>query len=461
VLLRALESEQTEKGDYVALRGEDVVRTYISVSDSGVNTLLHRRESGSSCRVLSNGSWGFAVADGTRNPAQLIATGNKTAHALSDSRRKGERVTLAPVKVVEETVSPNKGVPLSQVDPEEKISFLAEICRRSSGLEPRVTNLRCEYTELCGTRVLVTSEGTIVEWEVSLTHLWTSATGKSGALLGSARDEVGYVGIGWDELLKKQPPEEVARRLMTKVRCQLDGVPCKGGSHPCVLGPRVAGMLAHEALGHLSEADYFTSGAFNGLAGRRIAPEFVTMIDSPRIKDGFGTIYVDDEGVLPRDAVLIDHGILSEQLTNREWAAKLGTKPTGSARAESFRVPPMIRMRNTYFSRGDMDIDELLSGKKFGYYCGDVRGGESEANSSFQVGIQDCYEIRDGEIGRPVRDSAISGVALQALKMVDGLGNDFGLESSYCGKKGQNMESSDGGPHIGFLKGAILFGGST
>jgi TldD protein len=117
-------------------------------------------------------------------------------------------------------------------------------------------------------------------------------------------------------------------------------------------------------------------------------------------------------------------------------------------------------MRNTYFEKGDMSFEELLEGKRFGYYCSDVRGGQAEANSSFQVGIQECFEIVDGEIGRPVRSLAISGIATQSLMMIDGIGGDFGFESSYCGKMNQGMATSDGGPHMSLREGAIVFGGS-
>lgn len=460
-LLKALDSRYSEGLDHVELRGSDLIRTYISMTDSGTDTLMHRREVGHSSRVLNDGSWGFAAADGVRKPGESIAAARSAARAMSTSRRRSEVATLAPVKPVDKTVDQGKGAPLSLVDPDEKMAYLADICRSTARMEPRVVSCRCEYTEVCGTRILATNKGTTVRWDVSLVYVKASATGKSGAFLGSGREEVGYVGVSWDGLLKKQGSEQVARRLAMKIQHQMDGVSCRGGSFPCVLGPKVAGMLAHEALGHLSEADYFAAGAFNGFAGRQVAPESVTMIDSPRIRDGFGNIRVDDEGVIPRATVLIDRGILSEQMTNREWAGRLGTKPTGNARAESFRVAPIIRMRNTYFAKGDMGLDELLEGKKTGYYCGDVRGGESEANSSFQIGIQDCFEIRNGELGNPVRDAAMSGVALRALRMIDGVGSEFGIESSYCGKKGQDMETSDGGPHLGFRKGAILFGGST
>jgi TldD protein len=271
---------------------------------------------------------------------------------------------------------------------------------------------------------------------------------------------VGIASLGWEHLEKSHPPESIGRNAAYKLTDHLSGVKCRRGSFRCVLGPKVVGMLAHEALGHLSEADFFCTGAFDGMEGKRVAPDEVSMIDSPRMKGGFGNIEVDDEGVLPRRVTLIDKGILGDQMTNRQWAGRLGTKPTGNARAESYRKPPIIRMRNTYFVRGDMSTEELLENVKDGYYCGDVRGGQAESDSSFQIGIQECYEVKNGELHRPVRDLSISGIAVKTLRLIDGVGKDFGFESSYCGKYDQAMATSDGGPHASLKKGAVVFGGA-
>jgi TldD protein len=116
-------------------------------------------------------------------------------------------------------------------------------------------------------------------------------------------------------------------------------------------------------------------------------------------------------------------------------------------------------MRNTHFAKGNMSVEELMEEVRDGYYCGDVRGGQAESDSSFQVGIQECFEIRKGEMSRPVKFLAISGIATRSLGLISGVGSDFGFESSYCGKDEQYMPTSDGGPHMTLKKGAIVFGG--
>ncbi|OYT59796.1 TldD-like protein, partial [Euryarchaeota archaeon ex4484_178] len=78
-------------------------------------------------------------------------------------------------------------------------------------------------------------------------------------------------------------------------------------------------------------------------------------------------------------------------------------------------------------------------------------------NSSFQVGVQEGYIIRNGEIAESIRDTSISGIAIDALKHISAVGKDFGLEMGRCGK-GQTAYVSSGGPHMRFEKGIVVGG---
>ena len=457
-LLKAIRSRTAQGLDYVELHADDVSQTSIELRESSIESVMRRLECGHSARVLVSGRWGFASSDGMRDVAATIAEASKGARALSESG--SSDTVLCAAKPVKKDVRCDAKTPLGEVGLDEKVSHLTSICRDIVRSDPRMTTAKTSYTDVTGERALVTSEGTEVRHSISHGYLMSSASGNASNRMVSVRDEIGTVSSGWEFFAEEETAGSVAERLVTRARLQMEGVPCRRGTHPCVISPRVAGMLAHEALGHLSEADLFAAGAFDGLAGSRVAPESVTMVDSPHIPGGFGNITVDDEGVMPKPVKLIDKGILGGQMTNREWAARLGVGSTGNARAENYRVPPVIRMRNTYFERGDMSFEELLEEARSGYYCVDVRGGQAESNSSFQVSIQECYEIVKGELGGPVRSLAISGLATRSLAMISGLGKDFGFESSYCGKLLQSMPTSDGGPHMGVREGGIVFGGA-
>jgi TldD protein len=104
-------------------------------------------------------------------------------------------------------------------------------------------------------------------------------------------------------------------------------------------------------------------------------------------------------------------------------------------------------MRNTYIEPRDYTFEELLEGIKFGYYLVSFRGGQANLDGTFQVGIQEAYEIVNGELGDPVRNVSISGNTLETLMQVDAVGKDFRMYSGRCGK-GQTAFVGDGGPPI-------------
>jgi TldD protein len=116
-------------------------------------------------------------------------------------------------------------------------------------------------------------------------------------------------------------------------------------------------------------------------------------------------------------------------------------------------------MRSTFFEKGDYEQDEIFEDIDFGYYCADFRGGQAQMNASFQVGIQEAYEIVNGEIGSSVTDLSISGIATDSLYKIEAISKEeFNFEAGRCGK-GQEAFISSGGPNIRFAKGGITFGG--
>jgi TldD protein len=221
----------------------------------------------------------------------------------------------------------------------------------------------------------------------------------------------------------------------------------------------VVGVFVHEAFGHLAEADLaLAGGLLTNNMGKKIASEIVTFYDDGTIDGAFGSFKYDDEGVPAKKTLLIRDGVVSGLMHNRETAHKFNVEPSGNARAEDFRVEPIIRMRNTYMAPRDHSFEELFEGVKQGYFFKSFRGGQANLDGTFQVGIQEAYEIVNGKIGEPVRDASISGNTLETLLKVNAVGKDFELSAGRCGK-GQTAFIGDGGPHIRVSE--VTVGGSA
>ncbi len=231
-----------------------------------------------------------------------------------------------------------------------------------------------------------------------------------------------------------------------------DAVFPKAGLSTVVLGGDLCGMLAHEAVGHTVEADLVNGGSVAGhMLNKVVASPLVSLTDFAHTVFGERAplpVYVDDEGTPAEDAEIIKDGVLVEYMNSRETALQFGMKPKGNARAYAFSDEPLIRMRNTAILPGKSTLDEIISSVEDGYYLVDTNNGQADTTGEFMFGVSMGYEIKDGKLARPIRDTTITGVAFDMLKTVDMVSNNMRWSSSgMCGKK-QPMPVGMGGPEI-------------
>jgi TldD protein len=453
--LRVLDKIEAMGASYAEIRAQENNNTFLTLRDGQIEAVSSSIEKGAAIRVLAKGAWGFSTTNSLAKRDLENASKSALKMAMAAGQTVRESVKLAPVKTVEDRADVKFKVDPQTVDISTKIRNLLTINDSCFGFDKRIKSVTINYADLTTRQSLATTEGTCVEQLKMFVWNYCWVTGKSKGVMASARDEIGAHGY---ELFDAEPPEQIAERVSRKVVQQLEAKTPRGGSFPAIIGTNIVGVLAHEALGHICEADLTLAGsALLGKLGQKIASEKVTIYDSALIPEGFGAIKYDDEGVPGQKTFLIKDGRLVGLMHNRETAAKMNMEPTGNARAQDFRFPPLIRMRNTCFEKGDYSFEELLEDIKFGYYLEAFRGGQANLDGTFTVGVQSAFEIVKGEIGKPVRNIGISGNTLETLRQVDACGKDFGLEMGRCGK-GQYMFESSGGPPLRVK--SILIGGA-
>jgi len=251
-----------------------------------------------------------------------------------------------------------------------------------------------------------------------------------------------------DPALLMKELDELYEALMKK----REGVYSNAGLRKCVLHPDLAGILAHEAVGHTVEADIVQGGsvAAHNL-NKQVASELVTMVDFAHTALGKPCplpVYVDDEGVIAEDVMLIEKGILKNFMHSRESARHFGVKPQGNARAFTFSDEPLIRMRNTAILPGKDKLQDMIAGIDDGYYLVKTGNGQADTTGEFMFSVTMGYEIKNGKIGKAIRDTTISGVAFEMLKTVDMISDDMSWDcAGFCGKK-QPMTVGMGGPAL-------------
>jgi TldD protein len=457
ILVKTVDYGKSLGAEYVEVRAQNLFKTLLTTKDGTVEGAKEGTESGAGVRALVDGAWGFVSLG--KLDAKLLsdAVCEAVMLAKSISLHIKSPIVLAVVKAVEDKVVAKSKKNPQDVSMEQKIGDILAMDKAALDLDSRIKSCTISYLDVTGTSYFVNSEGTCIEQDKM--YVWSRilASARDGAVFASAREETGST-AGY-EMFDLESPEKIGETVGNRVVEQLKAKTPKGGSFPAVIGPNVVGVFIHEAMGHLAEADLTLSGSvlFDKL-GKRIASDKVTVFDDGTVKGAFGSFKYDDEGVRTQKTCLIKNGILVGLMNDRETAKKLDMKPSGNARAEDFRVEPIIRMRNTYLVAGDSNFEELIEDVDFGYYLKSFRGGQANLDGTFQVGIQEAYEIVKGKIGESVRSASISGNTLETLLRVEAVGKDFELWPGRCGK-GQTAFICDGGPHI--RVGEVKIGGGA
>lgn len=458
-LLTKLTNAATDRfgAEYAEIRAQNLSKTMFTMKEGRVEAAKQGIESGVALRVIVKGAWGFASVGAMDRETLMNALSDACSMANVASAHLKRPIKIAAAKVVEDRVQIKSKKNPAEISIEDKIKTASVINKVASTFDKRVKSCTIDYLDLTGTNFFANSEGSYIEQDKLYVWSKLAATAQQSGVFTHSRDELGST-AGY-ELFDIQTPEALGERLAKRAINQLKAKPPKGGAFPVVLGPNVVGVFVHEAFGHLAEADLALSGGvLADNLGKKIASDAVTFYDDGTVDGAFGSFKYDDEGVPAKKSLLIKDGFVTGLMHNRETAQKFNAEPSGNARAEDFRVEPIIRMRNTYFAPKDYSFEELLEGVKAGYYFKSFRGGQASLDGTFQVGIQEACEIVNGELGGPIRDASMSGSTLETLFKVDAVGKDFELHSGRCGK-GQTAFIGDGGPHIRVSE--VIVGGSA
>lgn len=240
--------------------------------------------------------------------------------------------------------------------------------------------------------------------------------------------------------------------LFEHLKAKSKGIHAEAGLKDVILSSALAGILAHEAVGHTTEADHVLGGSVAADAlDEVVASPLVSLVDFAHTVNGVQApmpVIVDDEGTPAEDTLIIENGILKTYMNSKESAEHFKQKATGHSRAWGFNDEPLIRMRNTAIIPGTAKLEDMISSIDDGYYLIDHSNGQADSTSEFMFGVPMGYEIKKGKLGKAILDTTISGVAFNMLKTISMLSDELTWNcSGTCGKK-QPMTVGMGGPAI-------------
>ena len=295
------------------------------------------------------------------------------------------KFNLATVNPIEEKKLTNVSKHTKDVSLDEKKDLCLRQRKTAMAISKNIANTTSGFGEYHGTIYYANTEGTKVSYEPLLVGLRVSCVAKKGATIVDARDSYGG-SFGLDEFEKEeQTPEKMAENAANWAIEKLKAKPAPAGKFDALIDPKLAGVLAHESFGHLSEGDFVVIGGspLTGRLGQTLGTEYVSIIDEGLPNKGGYKIFFDDEGVPCARVEILKKGVLKSYLQSRVTAKALKTEPTGNARSQDYSFEPIVRMRNTYFDAGDWKPDEALMELKHGIYAIDTAGGQVEDTGTF------------------------------------------------------------------------------
>ena len=224
-------------------------------------------------------------------------------------------------------------------------------------------------------------------------------------------------------------------------------------------GDQVA-LQVHESVGHPTELDrvYGTEASYAGtsflkpgdLGSMRYGSELMNITADPTTQGGLGSFAFDDEGVPAERTPVVEAGLLTGFLTSRETATRIGLGHGGSMRADGWNRMPLVRMTNLHLEPGEGTVEDLLADIDEGVYMETNRSWSiDDKRLNFQFGTQIAWEIKNGKLGRMLRDPTYTGITPQFWGSLGAVaGRDswllYGMTNCGKGQPGQSAHVSHG-----------------
>ena len=455
-LIRKVMTEAlTYGGDYCDLFFQNALSNSIRLQDNIVNSASTNVTLGVGIRVLNGNQTGYSFTEDISLESMKAAA--RTAAGIASGSAKAAPQTFNATKLMNYYETE---ISYEDVGVKDKVDMLQAINDDVFKQDSRVVKASVNFSDSENYILVVNSEGGLASDYQPMLRISVGCTAEEDGKREnnyfdySVRDDISFL---TPERLKRLPKEAVARTVkLFKAQSP------PAGEMPVVLAAGSSGILLHEAIGHGMEADFNRQGisVFSDMINKKVAEDFVTIVDNGTNPHVRGSINVDDEGYPSEETLLVENGVLKSYIHDRISAKHYGVDPTGSGRRESFKHYPMPRMRNTYMKNGPHTFDEIISNVKYGIVAEQFTNGQVNIGpGDFTFYVKAGSLIEDGKITGLIKDVNIIGNGPEVLSRVTMVANDMAMAEGgwTCGKNGQSVPVSMGLPSV--LVSSITVGG--
>ena len=262
---------------------------------------------------------------------------------------------------------------------------------------------------------------------LSRAHGGTSATFKIWALDNAGAG--GAAGHGHDaavDVTQLDLRRETERAIEDCLRGRAP-IALPAGEYDTVLeAPAVAELIEWLGMIGFGAREFQQGGSpLSGRLGERISGAALGVVEDPAAEQGFAAPF-DRDGVTRERVPLIERGIARGFLSDRTWAARLGSTSTGSATpASSFSEGGPAPSALVVAAGEAADTAELVSGIERGLFVRRLHyvNGMLEPRRAVMTGLtrDGTFLIEGGKITRAVGNLRFTDSLIEAFERVDGV----------------------------------------
>ena len=457
---RALNAAQLRGASYADVRVVRQEWQSIQVKNGRVDALAQNESAGFGVRALVNGCWGFAsssritLAEATRVAARAVEI------ARASSLARAAPVVLGPaLHTVARYETPCQVDPL-RIPLEDKVELLLAADESMRRLK-HVAVAEGSMEFICEVKTFASTEGSFIEQRLveSGAGIEVTAVGNGELQTRSYPNSFGRQQMkgGYEQILQLDLADH-GEQIAEEACALLSAPQCPSRTTTLILDSSQLALQVHESCGHPAELDRvlgdeasFAGTSFlttDRLGTFRYGSPLVTIVADATVPGALGTFGFDDEGVPAQRSVIVDRGLFKGYLMSRESAATLGRESNGTMRADGWNRIPLIRMTNINLEPGQWRLDDLIADTDDGVYMAVNKSWSiDDKRLNFQFGTQLAYEIKQGKLGRLLKNGNYSGITPEFWGSCDAVcgASDWrmwGLPN--CGK-GQPMQTA----HVG------------
>ena len=456
-LLHSIISEaQKYNVDYAEARFHSTKHLAAILQNGDSKPTISYEKQGIGIRMIYDGVMVFASTNMFDNSLNELIE-NTISRAKSSKKISKSPIIFSEEKSIKKNWSAIEKENLENVHVNDMISVLNEVDNYITSYDSDVilTNRSLGLDNSIEEKFYVNTDGTRLLSRVPRVSFHSLITAKYDGQLSAFSIPAGYAGLGRSGGWEIIETFDLSNYIPEQLNTSSDSIKAKPEKFEepvdVVVGPDIAGLVAHESCGHPFEADRILGreAAQAGESyldfdciGTRIGSDEVCVSDDPTLPQSMGFYLYDDEGVESKKRELITDCVITDLLHNRETSSKMNIHSNAASRSVEFDKEPIIRMSNTFIEPGNFELDELLSDIKNGVYIKNFMEWNIDDRRENQryVGFE-AYRIINGELDAHVKSPVLELTSKKFWSSVDARSKNLDFKAANCGK-GEPMQGA-------------------